>query len=253
MEIACPLCDSHKTQRLALTYAKGASKSRSKSLFVFAGGGTSPLLIGLSLLFFPIAVPVLALRFLFMGLGGMYTTTKTETLLATESRPPKRLGRGFIALMAFCYFFFTALVVVSFAPTLITPILPYVATLRHGHYYGMFRWVPLALEALVLIAVEAIGLRVGLKGVRHFNDVVWAQKEAAWQRSFLCKRCGANFLVPEYDPAGINRIRSDQAGTGEYLPRVETSEQRETIVAKAQTDHALLRKTPPKKDPWRSR
>lgn len=248
MDIVCPLCESKKTQRLALTYAKGASRSRSKSIFAFAGGGLSPLLFGLGILLFPISAPILALRFLFMGFGGVYTTTRTETLLAAESRPSKRLGRGFIVLMAICYIIFAAWVVAIFAPIAIRPALSYFATFRHGHYYGQFRWVPLAMEALVLIAVEYVGLRAGLRGARHYNDVVWAQKEAAWQRSFLCKRCGANFLVPEYDPVGINRVRSDKAGTGEYLPRVESLEQRDVIIAKAQTDHEILRKRRPKKD-----
>ncbi|MHB8252131.1 MAG: hypothetical protein ACYDEV_00170 [Acidiferrobacter sp.] len=252
MEITCPLCESHKSQRLALTYAKGASKSRSKSIFVLAGGGASPLLMGLGFILFPISAPLLALRFLFMGFGGMYTTTKTETLLAAESRPPKRLGRFFIFLMAFCFFMVTTVVIVDNAPRIIMPILPFFATLRHGHWHGPFRFTPLALEALVWVIVEYIGLRAGLKAARHYNDVVWAQKEAAWQRSFLCKRCGAHFLVPDYDPIGVNRVRSDKAGTGEYLPRAETPEQRAAVIAKAQTDHALLRKVRPK-DPWLSR
>ena len=58
MEISCPLCESHKTQRLALTYAKGVSHSESTT--VGAGASISPLTI-LGFVFFPIAIAIGAL------------------------------------------------------------------------------------------------------------------------------------------------------------------------------------------------
>ncbi len=234
MEISCPLCESHKTQRLALTYAKGVSHSESTT--VGAGASISPLTI-LGFVFFPIAIAIGALGF--MGLGLFYARTRTTTItgLAAESAPPKRLKWGNVVLMALAYIIGMTIacgyLLREVDHALIVPSAP------HAKAQAI---TLLVVGAIVWLVLLLGGLWLGIKGARYFNDVVWARREAGWQRTFLCKRCGGNFLVPDYDPIGVNVVRSDRMGTGEYLPRAETREQRAAVSAKAQSDHQTLRK-----------
>ncbi|MHB8254973.1 MAG: hypothetical protein ACYDEV_15070 [Acidiferrobacter sp.] len=232
MKIDCPLCQGHRTERLALTYAKGVTHTVSNSVGVGAGGGGGGGLMSLLFpLFLPLSIPFFALKFLGVGVFGMRTWTRSSTLLAAESQPPKRLSYFKVFLMAVAYFLAVPVLIGYLGIQVLQPITAHAARVPVEIFFGI----------LILVAVFG-GLFLGIRGARAWNNVIWAPKEAGWQRSFLCQRCGAHFLVPDYDPIGVNVVRSDKAGTGEYLPRAETPEQRAAVIAKAQSDHRMLRK-----------
>ena len=243
MEIICPLCDSKKTQRLALTYAKGVSTTSSTSVGV---GASSGLLAVLGLVFLPFTIALGALGFARIGVFGFKTRGQTKTGLAAETEPPKKMAWGNVVLMALAYTVVIA-VIGSWTYARGIPVFAH-ALLLHVAPNATFATAPLALQAFVVLMVAfwtiilVGGLVLGFRGAWHFNTKTWARREAGWQRTFLCKRCGANFLAADYDPIGVNVVRSDRLGTGEYLPRAETPEQRAAVSAKAASDDVDLRK-----------
>lgn len=243
MEIICPLCESKKTQRLALTYAKGVSTTSSTSAGL---GASSGLLTVLGVLFLPLTIALAALGFARIGIFGFKTRGQTKTGLAAETEPPKKMAWGNVVLMALAY----TLVIVGIGSwTYARGIRVFVHALHlHVSSNVTFTTAPFAAQAFLVLMVtlwSAIllgGLALGFRGAWHFNTKTWARREAGWQRTFLCKRCGGNFLAPDYDPIGVNVVRSDRLGTGEYLPRAETPEQRAAVSAKAASDDIDLRK-----------
>ena len=245
MEIVCPLCDSKKTQRLALTYAKGVSTTSSTSVGV---GASSGLLTFLGLIFLPLTIVLAALGFARIGVFGFKTRGQTKTGLAAETEPPKKMAWGNVVLMALAY----TLAVAGLALWTASHIIPFAEQTFHIPAPVIddtpFTKMPFSIQAFAVIygaiwlTILLGGLVLGFRGAWYFNTKIWARREAGWQRSFLCKRCGGNFLVPDYDPVGVNVVRSDRMGTGEYLPRAETPEQRAAVSSKAASDDVLLRK-----------
>ena len=245
MDITCPLCESKKTQRLALTYAKGVSTTSSTSVGV---GASSGFLTVLGFVFLPITIALGALGFARLGIFAFKTRGQTKTGLAAETEPPKKWSWGTVVLMAMAY---TVVVAVGALWTASRGI-PFAAEALHIPAklvkVTTFAAAPFAIQVFLVVlgvfwsVILLGGLALGFRGAWYFNTKVWARREAGWQRSFLCKRCGGNFLVPDYDPIGVNVVRSDRLGTGEYLPRAETPEQRAAVSAKGASDDIDLRK-----------
>ena len=245
MDIVCPLCESKKTQRLALTYAKGVSTTSSTSV---GAGASTGLWTVLGFLFFPLTIALGALGFARIGVFGFKTRGQTKTGLAAESEPPKKMAWGNVVLMALAY----TVVIAIAALWTVSRGVPYAASMLHVPQQALhvttFAKAPFAIRAFFILsgifwlAILLGGWALGFLGAWYFNTKTWARREAGWQRTFLCKRCGGNFLAPDYNPIGVNVVRSDRLGTGEYLPRAETPEQRAAVSAKAASDDIDLRK-----------
>ncbi len=245
MDIICPLCNHNRSERLALTYARGTSHSVSTSVGAMAGGGISPLTALLGFLFFPVTIGLGAAGF--VGMGVMRTWTRTQTGLAAESAPPKQLSWLAISLMTLAYIVTAPVVgmlILAWEQSHLYPAS--VSHAKHITWHMVFTQhtgatVTMLVSMAVLLALIIWGLVLGIRGMLQRRNVDWARREAGWQRTFLCNRCGANFLVPDYDPYGVNVVRSDRMGKGEYLPRAETRRQRETVEGKAAQDNVRMR------------
>lgn len=95
----------------------------------------------------------------------------------------------------------------------------------------------------VILGTVLLLIGIGLTVGALYNKRIWPLREAAWQRSFLCKRCGGIFLVPSYDPIGVNPVSSRRISKGELLPRVQTEQERHRVEGKAfDFDEAVTRK-----------
>lgn len=234
LDIDCPLCGSRHAERAALVWAKGLSRSRSSTLgaggllalpFQVILGGASPF----SLAMMPILLPALLLKSFFgFGLFAARSWGESQTVLSAEARPPFRFPIWKAVLMA------------PFAALTLTAVCLLVA-MALSAAYGLPKSLLEAAAPLILIACAALCAAVVALGAAY-NRRVWPGREAVWQRSFLCKRCGANFVVPDYDPVGENAVRSDRAGRGGLLPLAGAPETRAQARAKAESDERLLRK-----------
>lgn len=225
MRIVCPLCGSGNAERLVLTWSRGLSRHRTKtfgigSFFAFA----NPLnngIVGLAALALTPLVLALwpILTFLRLGLLAAYSWGTSQSALSYEAKPPFRFPAAKAALAAGYTFFVLPSTVVGMMH--LPPARENIGVLLSALAGGAAAWLAAHLGAL-------------------YNRRVWAPREALWQRSFLCKRCGANFAVPEFDPEGIQPVRSDRKGA--LLPLAGDPAGREAAMAKAATDDARLRK-----------
>ena len=216
MEFTCPLCHSPHATRLALVQAQGRSRSRGWSL-------TGGIGVILSLAFTLITLPSR-----FFGFGAITRNlSHTETVLARETAPPHRVPvlkmalLGWIPVYLFFGLFLTGLEVSLAA--------------RDPHFGVLLG----DLIGLGMLAFYIASIVAG----NHYNRKVWPKIEAVWQRTFLCGRCGANYIVPDFDPYGQRPVRSDQLGQGgsrfsrrDGLPRAEQPEAQEQACAKAEQD-----------------
>ncbi len=216
MEFTCPLCHSHHATRLALVQAKGRSRSRGWSL---TGG------IGVML---SLALTLITLPFRFFGFGALTRNlSHTETVLARETAPTHRVPVMKMALFGWIpvYFFFGL------------PLTGLGASLAaRDPYFGVL------FDNLIGLGILAFYI-ASIAAGDYYNRKVWPKIEAVWQRTFLCGRCGANYIVPDYDPYGQRPVRSDQLGQGgsrfarrDGLPRAEQPEAQEQARAKAEQD-----------------
>ncbi len=216
MEFTCPLCQSPHATRLALVQAKGRSRSRGWSL---TGG------IGVIL---SLALTFITLPFRFFGFGAITRNlSHTETVLARETAPPRRVPVLKMALLGWVpvYLFlspFLAGLEVSLAA-------------RDPHFGVLLN----NLVGLGMLVFYIASIVAG----NYYNRKVWPKVEAVWQRTFLCGRCGANYIVPAFDPYGQRPVRSDRLGRGrsrfsrrDGLPRAEQPEAQEQVRAKAEQD-----------------
>ncbi|TXF11578.1 hypothetical protein [Pelomicrobium methylotrophicum] len=165
--------------------------------------------------------------FAFFGLGLNLARSwgTSRTVLAAETRPPWR----FPIVKATLYgvgFVFVGIFFLLMAHDLVPQLKP----LNLNLYMNS--------GLVLLICIAAAVILLG----HVYNERVWKPKEAVWQRSFLCRRCGAVFAVPEFDPVGENPVRSDKAGKGGLLPLSGAPETRQAARAKAESDDILLRK-----------
>ncbi|GBE49205.1 hypothetical protein BMS3Bbin13_00104 [bacterium BMS3Bbin13] len=216
MQFTCPLCHSHHATRLALVQAKGRSRSRGWSLTGGVGG------------MFSLALTFISLPFRFLGFGGIARNLSyTETVLARETAPPHRVPVLKMALFGWIpvYIFF-GLPLTGMAISLAA---------RDPYFGSLFN----SLIGIGMLAFYIASLVAG----DYYNRKVWPLLEAVWQRTFLCGRCGANYIVPDYDPCGRRPVRSDQIGQGgsrfsrrDGLPRAKQPEAQEQARAKAEQD-----------------
>lgn len=239
LDIDCPLCGSRHTERSALAWSRGLSRTQSSTLGVggwlalpFHGltGGASPLLV--------VLWPLLLLKsFLGFGLFAARSWGRTQSVYSAEAAPPYRFPALKAALLApfAALFLFLAL---SFAAMVAIHVYLEANGIRE---FGALDARLKALLPLLAVFSFAVCAAVMVFGV-FYNNKVWPKREAVWQRSFLCKRCGANFVVPDYDPVGENAVRSDRAGRGGLLPLAGSPADREAARGKAKDDGWLLRK-----------
>ncbi|PZP62052.1 MAG: hypothetical protein DI596_04280 [Azospira oryzae] len=236
MRIVCPLCDSNRSERLALTWSRGLSHSTTNTVGVSLMGflrGLNPMnildggIFGVVTYYFRLLGLVFLPFLAFFGLGFHLARSwgTSRTVLSAETRPPWRFPVVRAALYGVGFVFIGV----------------YLLLMAHG-LVPWFRRLDMNLymnSGLVfLLCLAAAVVFLG----HVYNERVWKPKEAVWQRSFLCRRCGAVFAVPEFDPVGENPVRSDRAGMGGLLPLAGAPETRRAARAKAQSDDRLLRK-----------
>jgi len=201
MDFTCPLCGSHHATRLALVQAKGRSRSQSWSLT--AGGGG----------IFSLALAFLTLPFKLFGFGSITRTRGTsETFLASETAPPAPIPIG--------KFVVVALVVTTMMMSMVSGIQATSLAVHNG--------LGIVIGNLATFGVLAFFI-ASIVAANRYNRTVWPQKEAEWQRTFLCGRCGATYVVPEYSPDGVKPVRSDRIGKGGGLPKTAPPDIRDTI------------------------
>ncbi|MHB8410002.1 MAG: hypothetical protein ACYDHY_18305 [Acidiferrobacterales bacterium] len=203
MDIRCPLCHSEDTKRLALVQAEGRSRTKGVTVGGGFGGGLSLAGMALSAVFFPIKV----LFGVFVGVN----RSRSATDLAAETAPPRRAPAWLMATLGLIPSFW---------------ISQFIGTRFHSDFMQSVVWTGLFFILYGGATFAAF----------YYNRKAFPKREASWQRTFLCQRCGANFVVAEYDPYGMNAVRSDRLGTGNALPIAEQPQARETAEAKADAD-----------------
>lgn len=185
MEIKCPTCDHRGTERLALSYAKGDSRSRSVSAHVTAG---------LGFLLNPIGI----LKSAFFGLltiGRIWG--HSQTTLASETEPPRKYRYWLVIPLFLALKIFWGLVVGPFASS----------------PDELASWV------IVLAKLSPGALVIGyLAYALYYNLKVWPKKETSWQKTFLCRRCGTVFEEQDFEIP--DAVRSDERKKGRFLPKI---------------------------------
>lgn len=233
LAIECPLCGDRHTERLALAWAKGLSRTESTAAGVGATlmapfhavlGAASPL----SLAFWPF---LLLKSFLGFGLFMAKSWGTSQSVYSRETRPPYRFPT-LKAILVFPVAWVALLAIMLLA-------LSIACELSGLGREGFERHAGLAVAASLAACAAVVCLGV------FYNRAVWPKREALWQRSFACKRCGAIFPVPEYHPEGGNAVRSDRAGEGGLLPLAGNPEDRLRAAALAPEDERRLRKRKP--------
>lgn len=158
----------------------------------------------------------------------------TQTVLSAETQPPyyfpvwRYLTRG-LALSVIAIAAYGTVMGMLGDPKL------------YGYRYTVaefYNYLALVMGAVLLLIGGVLTLGV------LYNKKIWPLREAAWQRSFLCKRCGGIFLIPDYDPVGINPVSSRAIGKRGLLPRVQSEQERLAVETKARGfDGVMLRKS----------
>lgn len=267
MDIACRLCNSQHTERLALTYSKGTSKSQGWAVSMNLFGPILASLIGMAKFFPQVLGPILGLPvsalavatgapfalavdlMILAVLSSMSVTRMkgtTQSYLAAETAPPPRFR---VIANLFRAVFLVAIGTAILAgfigssglgdhvvePWIVTPIARVFELRTTAEILPLVITVPAVPMVLLAAAFMVMGVR--------YNRKVWPYREASWQRTFLCKRCGGTFVEPDFDPYGVNKVRSDKAGKGkgEFLPHNETEAEREAVHGKAEQDARYMR------------
>lgn len=228
----CPLCSSRNAERLVLSWAKGKLRTKTKSHGV--GVGINNLyamgfaFVGLftpgapGSLFYPLFASLLPLFYFSRSYG------TSQTLLSRQAEPPYRfnalryLGISLVSVGFVAIFNHNIIWAVEhgFLNSHTNFHVPPVETIRIYGYLG------LALIIGICTAVMTAGLK--------YNANTWLKSEAVWQRMFMCRQCGGIYIVPEYDPAGVNQVASYKEWDKDaLLPRSYTEEQKAAAEAKA--------------------
>lgn len=265
MKIECAFCGSHQTERLALTYGQGTARTRGWAFGMNPLGPALGMLVAVAKAF-PAALGILGLPmgllalvaaapmalvidFVFVAIMASLSLTRwrgtTQTYLATEAAPPPRFRTGLNAIRALVAVLigsaFTASLIAAsgFGDAVAEPAIGHLMAAMGTPSKRVAIGLVVATAALPALGLTGAGLMAGVR----YNRAVWPLREAAWQRTFLCKRCGGTFLVPDFDPYGVNRIRSDKAGQGkgQFLPHAATEAERTRIRGKAHADGYWLR------------
>ena len=227
MDIKCPLCGSRHSERLPLTWSKGKSHTTTNTVSV--GGFWSLNKIGMVLfgsMVWPLALPLFLLKMMSPVLLFSRSWSTTQNVLSKQTEPPYRFP--------FWHYFWIgfALILIASQVTVFPAMIWHWSPSKETVYREL-------LTALAVVVV-AVALWLG----HLYNKEKWPLMEAEWQRSFMCKRCGGIFIVPEYDPVGVNRVASYQEGKkGTLLPQSHTQDQQDAVHAKAKGfDDVNLRK-----------
>ena len=230
----CPLCSSRNAERLVLSWAKGKSRSKNRSYGAGFGVGVNNLyamgfsFLGLftpgapGALLYPLIASLLPLFFFSRSYG------TSQTLLSRQAEPPYR----FNVLRYLGISLVSVLFEVIFNHNMIWAVendmfrmhrfhVPPVETLRIYGYLGI----------ALITGICAAVMNAGIK----YNNITWPKREAVWQRMFMCRQCGGIYIVPEYDPIGVNQVASYKEWDKDaLLPRSYTEEQKAAAEAKAQ-------------------
>jgi len=230
VHIECPTCKSTHAERLVLTWAQGLSHQKSITASIgaiFDGDAIKRFFIGaLALSFWPIGLPWMLITFVKPMVAISRTWGVSQTVLSAETKPPYRFRFWKYLLVGI------ALVVLAMSASATGPeflkmvgINVEVATRSHESVGR-----DALLVGAVMLALVSVGLYFGVR----YNRTVWPLVEARWQRSFKCGRCGTIYLVPGFDPVGVNKVVSyGRIGKGELLPRTHTEDQVKAVQAKA--------------------
>lgn len=238
IEFKCPSCHHSGARRLALDYASGLSHSQSFMAGMSMEGVVKVvknvlLLSSLSLL------PVIGSMFFIYSLLQIISAfffgvifTRTQSALSSELSPPKRfpvllvtLGSfGIVSTMFWIHLGFNHDVVTNNSTNFVN-LETFKYNIVNTLYYLSYLIVPLFF----------------ILGI-YYNNTIWSSREAAWQRSFMCERCGTIYIVENFSPKSISRVRSDKVGKGNFLPRFETPSQKSTMKTRGHNDEKTLRK-----------
>ena len=180
MDIKCPTCKHRSTERLALSYAKGDSRTTSTS---------ASLSLGIGALLNPLTL--LKALFGFITIGRSWG--HSQTTLASETQPPEKF-RYWLALplmlaAALAWAFGLAFISDDATPSWVLVLREYTPSVVFFGYLGLALW---------------------------YNFRVWPKKEAAWQKTFMCRRCGTVFESEEFEVP--ENVRSDKRKKGRFLP-----------------------------------
>ena len=243
MNFECPNCHSDHAQRLALVWSAGLAKTESKN--VSAGVGflrRLPLkamfmLVPVAAMFAPVAALYMLLKSAGSFIGGFASIGKSwgtsQSVLSAEAKPPYRfiVWRGLLQGLAFL---FVAVFASAWASA--RYLFPHFNIPTHPNDIQI---------AAMLAAVFAPGLLITIAGMTlgiRYNLKVWPKREAVWQRSFQCSRCGTYYIQADFTPAGGNVVRSDRAGKGGLMPRFDRGDDKVAAEVMAEGDAQTLRK-----------
>lgn len=216
MDILCPNCGHHKTKRAALVYGSGTTEHRFSA---FAASLSLPQMLAAFTLLAGLWWVILPAMFIGGGITAFAGRGRSATLIASANKPPRKIPSWLIYLGGATTALFLPLIVVGL----------FEIPLNAGVWY------------VVIMALSAILSVTLARAMLKYNNTTWGEHEAIWQRTFMCNRCGTRFIKSEFDPVGVNVVRSD-GGHGNLLP--DRFEENEVAVArgKARTDDKDLRK-----------
>lgn len=220
MDITCPNCGHDGTVRAALAYGDGTSEHR---FFAFAGNLSLAQMFGGVLLVLALWWLVLPLLFFGGGVTAILGKGRSTTLIASANRPPGRISPWIIYLGGATTILFLPMLLAS--EGIVRPLGAY------GQW--MYLVAPIASIALVI--------HLGRK-MLQYNRTTWPEQEAIWQRTFMCKRCGTRFIKSDFDPVGVNVVRSDRPHQDGLLPNRFEDDEVAAARRKARTDDGMLRK-----------
>ncbi|AOU98275.1 hypothetical protein BI364_10160 [Acidihalobacter yilgarnensis] len=242
MDFECPNCHSQQAKRLALTWASGLSKTKTKSVGAGAALFFNHMPWSLVAMVFKwVVIPfTLAFSFPAVFVHAGYSWGTSQSVLSAATRPPWRFRvlRSLVQAVFFTLIVGWVFEVFGFWASAHALVSLFHINPQHASHAEQQRilyaaiGIPASVIASIVIAAFVLGIRYNLK--------VWPKREAVWQRTFSCQRCGTLYVVPEFTPAGENVVRSDRAEKGGLLPR--SPERKSEAEALADADNAVLRK-----------
>jgi hypothetical protein len=165
--------------------------------------------------------------------------TRSQTALSSELAPPKRFPVLLVTLSSFGLVSTAVWYSVTHenSNNIVTKGVAKVSSVMHSagiaHSNNMY-----SLIILLSLLIVPIFFSLGV----YYNLKIWSPREAAWQRSFLCERCGTIYVNDNFNLKSVSQVRSDKAGKGSYFPRYETDLQRKNVRGKAKFDNDTIRK-----------
>lgn len=245
VKFKCPSCNHDGARRLAIEYASGLSHARSFMIGLSFGEIVSVLkkyLLLTSLSLMPIVGTVFFGYGLLQLISAFYAGvifTRSQTALSSELSPPKRFP-VFLVTLSSIGLVSTAIwysltyeknnVVVTNGITKVSDVMHNAGIVHSNNMYSLI----VLFSLLIVPTFFSLGV--------YYNLKIWSPREAAWQRSFLCERCGTIYVNDSFNLKSVSQVRSDKAGKGAYFPRYETDLQRDNVRGKAKFDSDTIRK-----------